>query len=164
LDLIPGLGYVKGIVHFACGDYEKGCKGLTLATRTIAVLLAGEAARKVGQTGGVVAAVGTGACCDLVTAALSNGRHVHGFARVRGSQQNSWGRGGIEILGDVICGMSTLVDANKEPWKIVMKQGEENIYKNYVFLFGLAIRSAGSVTDQRPSPVLRKNPQLLDDR
>jgi hypothetical protein len=155
LNSMPVVGYAKAIVHFACGDKEGGYKALVSATRSFALSLAGQAAKNAGPVGAVVAAVGTGTCYDLIAANLSGGKHVNGVARI-GADHSCWANGGIEILGDVVCGMSFVVDVNNEPWKSIMKHREEKKNKIHVkddiFLWGLLIRAAGSV-DQGPSHI-----------
>jgi hypothetical protein len=155
MDSSPELGYAKAIVHYACGNKEEGSKALVSATRTFVVMIAGiEVDKATGTAGGVLATVGTGACYDLAMAALTDGRHVSGLARVRAD--NSWSTGGIEILGDVIYGMAVVGNAGKEPWKFDRKDTEENramMAKMTLATVGLSLRAAANRNDRRPSTV-----------
>ncbi len=166
MDSSPEFGYAKAIVHYACGNKEEGSKALVSATRTFVVMIAGiEADKATGTAGGVLATVGTGACYDLAMAALTDGRHVSGLARVRAD--NSWSIGGIEILGDVFYGMAAGGDAVTEPWKFELKDTEENRAKAARATFaivGLTLRAAASRNDQRPSTIFGSIHSFLDDK
>lgn len=82
LDVIPGVGHVKGVYHYAKGEDEAGHRAMLAASRTTAVVGAGA----VGMIGGPMVAAGAaavvGAEYDLVVAAASNGKHVNGIAKV----------------------------------------------------------------------------------
>jgi hypothetical protein len=79
LDLIPGVGHTKAIVHYACGDKEGANKAWTSATRTVAVLGAGVIGHAVaGPVGAAVKATVTAVCYSSMTTALQEGRQVDG--------------------------------------------------------------------------------------
>ncbi|EFX65781.1 hypothetical protein DAPPUDRAFT_116974 [Daphnia pulex] len=97
---VPIVGHIKGMVHYACGDTERGDAAVRSATRTKVVLGAGVA-------GAVAAATAAGAAADLTF--YANGEpQLHGIARViktpRKSQ--SWLVAGINVLGDGCLGVS----------------------------------------------------------
>ncbi|XP_046656466.1 zinc finger protein 770-like isoform X2 [Daphnia pulicaria] len=58
---VPIVGHIKGIVHYACGDTERGDAAVWSATRTAVVLGAGVAGALAGPAGAVAAAAAAGA-------------------------------------------------------------------------------------------------------
>lgn len=108
LDFYPVVSQIKGIVHFACGDNEKGCKSLTSSIRTIAVLGAGAMGEKAaGPAGVVVAAVGAGIFYDSLAADKSDGgQTIKGVMKIvnNPSELTAWISGGIDVTIDVLFG------------------------------------------------------------
>lgn len=58
---VPIVGHIKGIVHYTCGDTERGDAAVWSATRTAVVLGAGVAGAFAGPAGAVAAVAAAGA-------------------------------------------------------------------------------------------------------
>lgn len=86
VDGIPGIGHVKGVVHYACGDSEGGAAAMIGASRTTAVIGGSVGGFLVGgPVGAAAGAVGGGVLIDNVTSladSLMHGKkHMHGLCR-----------------------------------------------------------------------------------
>lgn len=73
LDATPGVGHVKGLIHYAVGDIEAGNKAIIQATRTAAVMAGGAAGAALGGPAGAVAGAMCGGCLsDTVSSAVTD--------------------------------------------------------------------------------------------
>ncbi len=109
---VPIVGHIKGMVHYACGDTERGDAAVRSATRTTVVLGAGVAGALAGPAGAVAAATAAGAAADLTYYANGEAR-LHGIARVIKTPRKaqSWLTAGINVLGDGCLGIGLGVGA-----------------------------------------------------
>jgi hypothetical protein len=82
LDTVPAVRYIKDVFHYAVSDTEGGNKAMLLATRSTAVIGAGEVGFIAGPAGALAAGAGIGAAFDVVTAAATNFENVQGIAGV----------------------------------------------------------------------------------
>lgn len=82
-DGLPGLGHVKGKIHYAVGDEKGGDRAMKAASRTTAVVGAGVGGFIVGgPVGAALAGVATGAAMDGVITGVDSA--VHGEYRPYG--------------------------------------------------------------------------------
>lgn len=104
------VGHAKGIVHYACGDKERGNTAMLAATRNTAVWAVGAFfGATTGPVGGMTAASLTGAYCDTATALVTNGKYANGFGRVIADPGDSasWCDAVIQTAADGAFGYST---------------------------------------------------------
>jgi hypothetical protein len=73
---VPIVGHIKGIVHYACGDTERGDAAVWSATRTTVVLGAGVAGAFAGPAGAVAAAAAAGAGMYYIRTSIT-GMYIH---------------------------------------------------------------------------------------
>ncbi|GBP13553.1 hypothetical protein EVAR_6901_1 [Eumeta japonica] len=69
---IPGLGHVKGLVHYLAGDIDEGNKAMREATRTTVVIGAGVAGSVAGPAGAALGAAAGGMLMDSATSIVTN--------------------------------------------------------------------------------------------
>lgn len=115
MDGIPVVGHVKGVVHYAMGDNEKGHRSMESATRTTAVVGVGIATGGLGAglAVGAAAGIGTGFAYDGTATAIDyavngNDAHLHGsIALARADKMNHKQRVGalIGVAGDGLAGV-----------------------------------------------------------
>ncbi len=140
----PGVGHVKGLIHYACNDKEGGDRAMRLATRTSAVLGAAAAGALAGPVGAIAAGAAAGVCYDTGVAVVTDGKHVHGVAKIfeKPGEMSSWVGAGIDVVGDGCCGIGaglgnvakeTAKTVAKQTTKEVLKQETKIIAKSFVF-------------------------------
>jgi hypothetical protein len=82
-DSIPGVGHVKGTIHYACGDTEGGDNAMKAASRTVGVAAGGIGGFVIGgPVGAVAGGIYGGAAMDTVISAADSA--VHGEKRLYG--------------------------------------------------------------------------------
>jgi hypothetical protein len=143
---VPIVGHIKGMVHYACGDTERGDAAVRSATRTTVVLGAGVAGAFAGPAGAVAAATAAGAAADLTF--YANGEpQLHGIARVIKTPRKSlsWLAAGINVLGDGCLGVSLGVSAGLGVIGLngsVLEEQLTNVAMNGAFLAWTTFNSA----------------------
>ena len=82
-DSLPVVGHIKGGIHYAIGDTEKGDQAMKASSRTVGVFSGGAAGFLVGgPVGAVAGGVMGGASMDGITTAIDS--NVHGQIRPSG--------------------------------------------------------------------------------
>ena len=61
---VPGVGHIKGGIHYACGDTDGGDKAMKAASRTIGVVGGGAVGILGGPAGMVAGGIAGGAAMD----------------------------------------------------------------------------------------------------
>lgn len=74
-DATPGVGHIKGAVHYLQGDYEAGNKAMLAATRTTVVMGGGALGSLLGPGGSMVGGVAAGAAFDVAVTAIDS--YIH---------------------------------------------------------------------------------------
>ena len=116
VDGVPVVGHVKGIVHYAMGDKEKGNRSMEASTRTAAVLGAGVLTGGLGGglVAGATAGVGSGVAYDATVTVIDkveNGddAKLHGtmaLANANKMNDNEVVGAMLGIVGDGMTGAS----------------------------------------------------------
>ena len=84
IDLIPVVGHVKGVAHYACGDKEGGDNAMKSASRTVGVIGGAVGGFVVaGPPGGAAGAMAGGAALDAITTVVDSA--IHGELRSSGT-------------------------------------------------------------------------------
>ena len=87
-DGTPGVGHIKGAIHYACGDEEGGDQAMKSASRTVGVVAGAVGGALVGGPAGAVASgLAGGAAMDGITTGVDSA--VHGEYRPAG-QVSAW--------------------------------------------------------------------------
>ncbi|CAH2075087.1 unnamed protein product, partial [Iphiclides podalirius] len=66
VDAVPGVGHVKGVLHYAVGDVDGGNKAMYQATRSSLVLAGGAVGAIGGPAGALAGASGAGLLTDTI--------------------------------------------------------------------------------------------------
>ena len=110
-DAVPGVGHVKGAIHYACGDSEGGDNAMKAASRTTGAMAGGVGGFFVGAIAG---GIGGAAAMDLITTGVDSA--VHDEFRPAGLVQQGvdiaenptdagkWFDTGFMVVGDGLAG------------------------------------------------------------
>jgi len=106
---IPGVGHIKGGIHYACGDKAGGDQAMKAASRTIGVIGGAGVGVLGGPAGMVAGAVAGGAAMDGITTGVESA--IKGEYTPSG-QIEAWtkvakARNGQEVIGGVVAGITT---------------------------------------------------------
>eukprot|EP00903_Cladosiphon_okamuranus_P015219 g14065.t1 len=83
-DAVPGIGHAKGLIHYACGDDDRGAKAMKDASRSTAAFSGAVAGFVLGNVPGAVAGYATGATsADGVISSVDSA--VHGKEKLHGN-------------------------------------------------------------------------------
>ena len=87
IDTVPGVGHMKGVIHYVCGNMEAGDNAMKSASRNVGVMGGAAAGFVVGRPPGcVLGAVAGVVAMDLVTTTVDAA--VHGKHRPSGIVRN----------------------------------------------------------------------------
>ena len=75
LDATPGVGHLKGAIHYACGDNEGGDAAMKSASRTTGVVAGGIVGIAGGPAGMIAGGIAGGAAMDGITTGVESAIH-----------------------------------------------------------------------------------------
>ncbi|XP_063878236.1 uncharacterized protein LOC135110173 [Scylla paramamosain] len=139
-DGIPVVGHVKGVVHYAMGDVDKGNRSMEISTRNVAVLGAGIVTGGLGAgvAVGAAAGIGAGVAYDATATIVDNTVNgedatLHGsiaLARADKMNPNEFVGGILGIAGDGLTGAGGAQVGKNIRTRINGQRALQNTYKN----------------------------------
>lgn len=110
-DGIPGVGHIKGGIHYACGDTEGGDKAMKSASRTVGVVAGGVVGIPAGPAGMVAGGIAGGVAMDGITTGVESaikGKYIPSGS-VKAWNNVVEGKDAQTVIDGVVGGMMTPV-------------------------------------------------------